>query len=140
MGKNVLSSKSCDVVRCTSWSRVSESIPCDPLPEDWGRALAIVAHPDDLEYGAASAIARWTAQGKEVTYLLVTRGEAGIESMAPEEAGPLRAQEERRSARVVGVNTVEFLDYADGTIEYGLPLRQDLARMIRRRRARGGVR
>jgi LmbE family N-acetylglucosaminyl deacetylase len=113
---------------------VSESIPCDPLPEDWGRALAIVAHPDDLEYGAASAIARWTAQGKEVTYLLVTRGEAGIESMAPEEAGPLRAQEERRSARVVGVNTVEFLDYADGTIEYGLPLRQDLARMIRRYR------
>ncbi len=56
------------------------------LPEDWDRALAIVAHPDDLEYGAASAIARWTSQGKEVSYLLVTRGEAGIESFLRDSA------------------------------------------------------
>jgi LmbE family N-acetylglucosaminyl deacetylase len=104
----------------------------EALPEDWERALAIVAHPDDLEYGAASAIARWTSQGKEVSYILVTRGEAGIDSMAPEKAGPLREEEERRSARVVGVNTVEFLGYPDGTIEYGLALRRDLARSIRR--------
>jgi LmbE family N-acetylglucosaminyl deacetylase len=104
----------------------------EQLPEDWDRALAIVAHPDDLEYGAASAIARWTSQGKEVTYVLVTSGEAGIDTLAPEEAGPLRAEEERRSARVVGVSTVEFLKYPDGTVEYGLPLRRDLARMIRR--------
>ena len=51
----------------------------EPFPEDWDRALAVVAHPDDLEYGAASAIARWTAQGKQITYLLVTDGEAGID-------------------------------------------------------------
>ncbi|MHB1874807.1 MAG: PIG-L deacetylase family protein, partial [Streptosporangiaceae bacterium] len=48
-----------------------------PMPEDWNRALAVVAHPDDLEYGAAAAIARWTGQGKSVGYLLATRGEAG---------------------------------------------------------------
>ena len=66
----------------------------DALPEDWDRALAVVAHPDDLEFGAASAIARWTAQGKIVTYLLVTDGEAGIDSMDPAECGPLRRQEE----------------------------------------------
>ena len=59
------------------------------LPEDWDRVLAVVAHPDDLEYGAASAIARWTAQGKQVSYVLVTRGEAGIDAMRPEEVGPL---------------------------------------------------
>src|SRR6266446_1690359 len=104
------------------------------LPEDWDRALAVVAHPDDLEYGAASAIARWTAQGKQVRYVLVTRGEAGIDAMHPEEVGPLREAEERRSACVVGVNTVEFLDYPDGIITYGLPLRRDIARAIRRHR------
>ena len=71
-----------------------------PVPEDWNKALAIVAHPDDLEYGAASAIARWTAQGKEVVYVMVTRGEAGIDSMHPGEVGPLREQEELESAVV----------------------------------------
>src|SRR6266545_505460 len=49
------------------------------LREDWQRVLCVAAHPDDLEYGAASAVARWTAQGKQVTYLIVTRGEAGLE-------------------------------------------------------------
>ena len=103
-----------------------------PISEEWSRALAIAAHPDDLEYGAASAIARWTSQGKEVSYLMVTRGEAGIDSMAPDETGRLRVQEEINSARVVGVDSVEFLDYPDGVIEYGLPLRRDLARVIRK--------
>ena len=104
------------------------------VDEDWQRAVAVAAHPDDLEYGAASAIARWTAQGKEITYVLVTRGEAGIDSMPPSEVGPLRAEEERRSAAAVGVSTVEFLDYIDGVVEYGLPLRKDLARAFRRHR------
>ena len=103
-----------------------------PIPEDWSRALAIAAHPDDLEYGAASAIARWTSQGKDVSYLMVTRGEAGIDSMHPDETGRLRVQEEINSARVVGVDSVEFLDYPDGVIEYGLTLRRDLARVIRK--------
>lgn len=106
----------------------------EPLPEDWARGLAIVAHPDDLEYGAASAIACWTDQGKEVAYLLVTEGEAGIDGMLPAEVGPLRREEEVRSAAVVGVRTVEFLDHRDGVIEYGLALRRDLARAIRRHR------
>ncbi len=74
-----------------------------PMPEDWERAVAVVAHPDDLEYGAASAVARWTAQGKHLTYLLATKGEAGIAGMAPGLTGPLRVEEERRSAAVVGV-------------------------------------
>ena len=99
-----------------------------PLPENWSRALAVAAHPDDLEYGAASAIARWTSQGKEVGYLMVTKGEAGIDGMHPDETGRLRVQEEINSARVVGVDSVEFLDCADGVVEYGLPLRRDIAR------------
>ena len=105
-----------------------------PVDEDWQRAIAIVAHPDDLEYGAASAIARWTSQGKEVSYVLATSGEAGIAGLSPGEAGPLREEEQRRSASVVGVNHVEFLGHPDGGVEYGLPLRRDLAGAIRRLR------
>ena len=102
------------------------------VPENWQTALAIVAHPDDMEYGAASAVAKWTAQGKRVAYVMTSRGEAGIDGMRPSEVGPLRTQEEINSARVVGVDTVEFLDYPDGVIEYGLPLRRDLSRVIRK--------
>ncbi|NIQ39836.1 MAG: PIG-L family deacetylase [Proteobacteria bacterium] len=106
----------------------------EELPEDWDKALAVAAHPDDLEYGAASAVARWTSQGKHVIYLIVTRGEAGIDSMPPDETGPLRDAEEKKSASIVGVETVEFLNHTDGTIEYGLPLRRDITRAIRRYR------
>jgi LmbE family N-acetylglucosaminyl deacetylase len=101
------------------------------LREDWQRALCVAAHPDDLEYGTASAVARWTAQGKQVTYLMVTRGEAGIDGLDPSEAGPLREEEQRQAGREVGVDVVEFLDHRDGVVEYGLPLRRDLARVIR---------
>lgn len=106
----------------------------EPMPEDWERAVAVVAHPDDLEYGVASAIARWTGQGRHVSYLLATRGEAGISGMAPDVVGPLREDEERRSAALVGVHEVEFLDHRDGLVEYGLPLRRDLAAVLRRQR------
>jgi LmbE family N-acetylglucosaminyl deacetylase len=103
----------------------------EAMPEDWARALAVVAHPDDLEYGAASAIARFTAQGKDVRYVLVTRGEAGIASRPPQEVAPLRTAEQIASAAVVGVTSVEFLDHADGSVEPGLVLRRDLARTVR---------
>lgn len=109
----------------------------EAFPEDWQRALAVVAHPDDLEYGAAAAVARWTAQGKTVTYLLASRGEAGIDGMAPADAGPVRETEERAGAAVVGVEVVEFLDHRDGVITYGLDLRRDIAAEIRRRRPDG---
>jgi LmbE family N-acetylglucosaminyl deacetylase len=102
-----------------------------PMPEDWNRAVAVVAHPDDLEYGAASAVARWTRQGKSVAYVLVTSGEAGIAGQDPASVGPLREEEERRSAAVVGVSEVLFLGHRDGLIEYGVPLRRDLARAFR---------
>jgi LmbE family N-acetylglucosaminyl deacetylase len=105
-----------------------------PVPEDFDRALAVVAHPDDLEYGGAAAIARWTAQGRSVAYLLVTRGEAGIDSIPPAECGPLREAEQRAAAAEVGVDVVEFLDHPDGLISYGVALRRDIAAAIRRHR------
>ena len=102
-----------------------------PLDENWRAALAVVAHPDDLEYGAASAISKWTSEGKKVVYLLATRGEAGIDGMAPGETARVRVQEEIDGAAVVGVDTVEFLDHTDGIVEYGPALRRDIARAIR---------
>jgi LmbE family N-acetylglucosaminyl deacetylase len=100
------------------------------MPTDWQRALAIVAHPDDLEYSAAGAVALWTSEGREIVYLLVTRGEAGIAGLSPDRAAPLREAEQRASAAEVGVHTVEFLDYRDGVIEYGVPLRRHRPELI----------
>jgi LmbE family N-acetylglucosaminyl deacetylase len=106
----------------------------EPLTEDWQRGLAIVAHPDDLEFGAAAAIARWTDQGKDLAYVLATSGEAGIDAMPPEQSRPVREREQRASAALVGVDTVEFLGMPDGVLEYGLPLRREIARAVRRHR------
>jgi LmbE family N-acetylglucosaminyl deacetylase len=108
--------------------------PLEALPEDWNRALCIVAHPDDMEFGAAAAVARWTAQGKDVTYCMVTSGEAGIDGMSPEECRQVREAEQVTSAGIVGVRVVEFLGFTDGIIEYGVPLRREVAGAVRRHR------
>lgn len=105
-----------------------------PFPQDWTRALVLVAHPDDPEYGMAAAVAKWTAAGKDVRYVLATRGEAGIAGLAPELSGPIRAEEQRRSAKVVGVDVVEFLGHPDGRLQPNLELRRDVAAAIRKHR------
>ncbi|MEI6624027.1 MAG: PIG-L deacetylase family protein [Actinomycetes bacterium] len=102
--------------------------------DDPGIVLAVVAHPDDLEYGAAAAVAKWTSTGHTVSYLLATKGEAGIDGVAPAESARIREAEQLASAAIVGVESVEFLDYPDGVIEYGIPLRADIADAIRRYR------
>lgn len=108
--------------------------PLEPLREDWERALCIVAHPDDMEFGAAAAVARWTGQGKSVSYCMVTSGEAGIDGMDPARCREVREAEQVESARIVGVDTVEFLEQTDGIVEYGVPLRRLLAEVVRRHR------
>jgi LmbE family N-acetylglucosaminyl deacetylase len=108
--------------------------PLEPLVEDWSRALAVVAHPDDMEFGSAAAVARWTGQGKEVVYCMVTSGEAGIDGKHPDECRATREAEEIESARIVGVPTVEFLQQPDGILEYGVPLRREITAVIRKHR------
>lgn len=98
------------------------------------RFLCVVAHPDDIEYGLSAVVAAWTDAGASGTYFLLTSGEAGIDTMAPDQAGPLREQEERDSAAVVGVEEVVFAGHPDGNVVYGLDLRRDIARAIRRHR------
>lgn len=104
------------------------------MPEDWSTALAVVAHPDDMEYGAAAAVARWTGQGKQVAYVLATDGEAGIPTMNPADVGPVRRAEQEAACEAVGVDTVEFLGLPDGLLVEGLELREHLCRAIRRHR------
>lgn len=111
-----------------------EPQPLEPLDESWERALVVVAHPDDVEFGAAAAVARWTDQGKSVVYCMVTSGEAGIDALAPDECRPVREAEQIESGRIVGVDTVEFLGLQDGVIEYGVPLRRAIAEVVRRHR------
>lgn len=103
------------------------------LPHDtFSRVLCVAAHPDDLEYGVSAAVAAWTAAGAAVAYLLLTRGEAGIDTMEPKRTAEVRAAEQLQAAREVGVGAVDFLDHRDGMLEYGLDLRRDVARAIRR--------
>src|SRR5665811_62668 len=102
-----------------------------PVDENWSVALAVVAHPDDLEFGAAAASARWTAQGKTVIYCMVTSGEAGIDGMEPEQCREVRIAEQIASAKIVGVETVEFLGLPDGILEYGVGMRRAIAAVVR---------
>jgi LmbE family N-acetylglucosaminyl deacetylase len=103
---------------------------------DARRALVVVAHPDDVDFGAAGTVARWVEQGIEVTYLVVTRGDAGGFDDTPRDQMPLlREAEQRAAAKAVGVERVEFLDgYQDGTLTPSIELRRDITRGIRRYR------
>lgn len=101
-----------------------------PFPDDWSTALVLVPHPDDPEYGIGAAVAAWTSEGRTVHYALATRGERGIEGMAPEDAGPLREGEQRRSAAVVGVDDVMFWGFADTEVRDCARLRVKIAETI----------
>ncbi|UFU08172.1 PIG-L deacetylase family protein [Ruania halotolerans] len=113
---------------------MTDQTPLPTVDENWTTALAVVAHPDDMEFGTAAAVARWTRQGKTVIYCMVTSGEAGIDAIAPEESGPLREKEQIASARAVGVDQVEFLRLPDGVLEYGVPLRRVITEQVRTHR------
>jgi LmbE family N-acetylglucosaminyl deacetylase len=110
-------------------------VPDDKLPalpdQDFRKVLCVVAHPDDVEYGTSSAVARWTARGIEVAYLLLTRGEAGMPT-PPEETARIRRAEQDAACRAVGVSALEVLEHPDGVLQPSLDLRRDIARAIRR--------
>jgi len=97
------------------------------------RVLVITAHPDDVDFGAAGSVATWTDAGIEVTYCLVSNGEAGgsDRNQPREEMARLRQEEQRAAAAIVGVHDLRFLGYPDGRLEATLDLRRDLSRVIR---------
>ena len=95
--------------------------------------LVIAAHPDDVDFGAAGTIAGWTDAGLEVSYCIVTNGEAGGSdpSVSRAEMVSIRQAEQTAAAKQVGVHDLHFLGYPDGRVEPSLALRRDLARVIR---------
>ena len=105
-------------------------MPDDDLPT---QVLVITAHPDDVDFGAAGTVGRWTAQGVKVAYCIVTDGASGAADPAVDLStlAEVRQEEQRRAAAQVGVDDVSFLDYPDGRLEVSIELRRDLSRVIR---------
>lgn len=98
------------------------------------RILVVMAHPDDVDFGAGGTIATWTEGGIEVSYCIVTDGDAGgFDPEVPRSAiGGIRQDEQRKAAAALGVTDIDFLGYPDGRLTPSLTLRRDLTRVIRR--------
>ena len=98
------------------------------------RVLVVTAHPDDVDFGAAGTIANWTDAGVEVSYCIVTDGDAGgFDPAVPRSAiAGIRQEEQTAAAKAVGVSNLVFLGYPDGAVESSLALRKDISREIRR--------
>ncbi len=97
-------------------------------------AMAIVAHPDDIEFSCAGTLARWARAGARIAYVLCTSGDVGIDEpgMSRSQAVEIREAEQRQAAAIVGANEVIFLREPDGMLVATLELRKKLVREIRR--------
>lgn len=95
--------------------------------------LVILAHPDDPEFFMGATIARWTSLGHQVTYCLLTRGDKGSNdrSVNPQDLAALREREQAAAASVLGVQTIQFLNYLDGCLIPSMELRKSVARAVR---------
>jgi LmbE family N-acetylglucosaminyl deacetylase len=95
--------------------------------------MVVCAHPDDAEFGAAGTVARWTAEGRRVVYVICTNGNKGTgdRSLNPEQLSKIRKKEQQAAADVLGVSEVVFLDYDDQTLEDTPEFRKEIVRMIR---------
>ena len=102
------------------------------------RIMVIVAHPDDAEFMCAGSVAKWTGEGREVIYTLVTSGDKGTPdpSIAPQDLAKIREVEQGNVCDILGVSAIEFLRYEDGMVQNTLNLRRDIVRVIRRHRPR----
>lgn len=100
---------------------------------DVERVLVVTAHPDDVDFGAAGTIAGWVAEGIEVTYCIVTDGDAGgFDPTVPRSQIPaIRRAEQVAAGAVLGVHDVRFLGYRDGELTVTHDLRRDISRVIR---------
>jgi LmbE family N-acetylglucosaminyl deacetylase len=97
------------------------------------RVLVVTAHPDDVDFGAAGSVAVWVKAGVEVSYCIVTDGDAGgsDRSVSRSEMAALRREEQRSAAAEVGVTSITFLGYPDGRLAPSFELRRDLSRVLR---------
>jgi len=115
-------------------SDIDEPMTVDDGSDDVERILVVTAHPDDVDFGAAGSVAVWTGRGIEVSYCIVTDGDAGgsDQSITRPEMATIRRQEQLAAARAVGVTDVTFLGFPDGRVTATLDLRAAISRVIRR--------
>jgi len=97
-------------------------------------AMAIVAHPDDIEFSCAGTLARWARAGARVSLVLCTSGDVGIarEDITRQEAAAIREAEAQAAADIIGAAEIIFLREPDGMVQPTLDLRRKLVREIRR--------
>ena len=95
--------------------------------------LVVAPHPDDIEFGAAGAIAGLIREGRSVVYALCTSGDKGTSdrNMAPAQLAAIREKEQQAAAQVLGVREVVLLRYPDQGLEDSPALRKDIVRLIR---------
>lgn len=107
-----------------------------PTPPAPGRAMVVMAHPDDAEFLCAGTVARWVAAGSYVVYVVGTSGDKGSDDPAitSEQLVEIREHEQRAAARVLGVAEVEFLRFRDAELQPSLELRLAITRMVRKHR------
>jgi len=101
------------------------------IPES---AMAIVAHPDDIEFSCAGTLAKWASAGSRISYVLCTSGDVGIDTagMTRSRAAEIREAEQKEAARIASASEVIFLGEPDGMLQATLDLRKKLVREIRR--------
>jgi|TARA_B100001105_G_scaffold18419_1_gene13420 LmbE family N-acetylglucosaminyl deacetylase len=110
-------------------------MPIDQNPQPaYNKAMIVVAHPDDAEYGCSGTAAKWCSQGWEVVYVMCTDGSKGSDdpNMTPEKLTTIRYKEQEDAAKILGLKTVEFLGYPDAYLTPSLELRKDITRQIRK--------
>ena len=116
------------------FSRNSRDAKPPPLGADGPLTLmAIMAHPDDIDFGSAGSIAKWCAEGWTVYYVLATSGDKGThDDLSRQELAAMREEEQRAAARVLGVKDVVFLGYPDGFVSVTAELRGEIVRLLRK--------
>lgn len=110
------------------------NLQLDDPGDEVERILVVMAHPDDVDFGSAGSVASWTDRGIEVSYCIVTDGDAGGSdlSVSRTDMAVIRREEQTAAAAVVGVKDVTFLGYSDGRLTPSIELRRDVSREIRR--------
>lgn len=118
-----------EAVQTAVEAAVPETEPSGPK-----RVAVVVAHPDDAEFICAGTIARWTAEGHHVTYVLLTSGDKGSDdpTVTGDQLVAVREAEQRAACDVLGVQDVLFLRYPDAMLVPDLAMRRELVRVIRR--------
>jgi LmbE family N-acetylglucosaminyl deacetylase len=102
--------------------------------EPYRRAMVVVAHADDAEFGCSGTVAKWCQEGMEVVYVIVTDGSKGIEDrgISSETLVKMRQQEQCDAGKILGLKDVVFLGYPDAYLQPTLEVRRDITREIRR--------